>query len=113
MNTRWLNRTVVALILFGLPAASACADGPQTRAVVIGISTYRDAQIRPRGHAEADARALHDFIRDERYVGAPAGNVRLLAGADATREKFLAAIDWLVKESGPDDTALFFFFGQG
>jgi C-terminal peptidase prc len=113
MNMRCLPRFVVALILSGLPIGFARAEAPRTRAVLIGIDRYDDAQIQPRAHAEVDAKALHDLIRDERYGGAPAENVRLLVGADASREKVLAAVDWLVKESKPEDTALFFFFGQG
>src|SRR5262245_12468963 len=113
MNSRWLNPSFVALIVVVLSAGLASGDGPQTRAVVIGISRYVDTTIQPRAHAEDDAKALCEVSRDQRCIGLPAENVRLLTGVDATRDKILAAIDWLAKESDPNDTALFFFFGQG
>src|SRR5262249_48653884 len=72
-----------------------------------GINSFDNAQIQPRTCAEADAKALHDLFRDERHAGAPADSVRLLIGADATREKVLTAIDWLIAMYGQADTALF------
>src|SRR5262249_49085554 len=113
MNMRRLNRYVVALVVFAVSSGLVRGDEAKTRAVIVGISAYRDAQIQSRTLAEADARAIAEIALDQRYVAAPAENVRLLVGPHATREKILAAADWLVNESGPGDIALFFFFGQG
>ena len=50
---------VVLALLLALPAWAAEATS-QTYVVLVGISQYADQQIKPRPHAEADAKALFD-----------------------------------------------------
>lgn len=76
MNSRWMNRIVIALIVTVFPGGFARGDTSRKRAVIVGIGSYRDAFIQPRTHAEADARAVGDLVRDQRYIGAEDWGVR-------------------------------------
>src|SRR5262245_5675938 len=61
-RTRLLSGLFVALVAFapGGPArASEEKSEPHPYVVLVGISQYHDKQIKPRPHAEADAKALY------------------------------------------------------
>jgi C-terminal peptidase prc len=89
--------------------------------VLVGIGKYRDERIKPRQHAEKDARALYDLFTDKDYLGADRKRVRLLLGsADAkrgarraTRANILGALRWLTAEARRGDLVIFAFIGQG
>src|SRR5262245_41626780 len=93
----------------------------EPRAVLIGISEYKDKQIKARPHAEDDIKALYDLLLDKKYLGIKPENVRLLLGkADekrnsqpATRANILDAAKWLASESRVGDLTLFIFVGEG
>jgi len=114
-------RCLVLLLALVLMPAVAPAQGPRVWAVLVGISTYADPQILPRPHAEADAAALYDLLRQPEYLGIDKHQVRLLLGGEdrhrdaqpATRANFLQALEWLQTRAGPDDLALIAFFCQG
>jgi C-terminal peptidase prc len=97
------------------------AKKPRTFAIIVGISEYADKQIKPRPHAEADAKALYDLVTDAKYLGIPAEDARLLLGKEddkrggkkATRAAFLDALKWVAKEACPTDMVLLAFIGQG
>ncbi len=109
------------LTLLLLPTTSLHAGSlvPNTYAVLVGVSTYPDAKIKPRQNAEADAKAFYDMIVAKEYFGADPKNVHLLLsqkGANselATRANIQAALAAVVKKAGPDDLVIFAFFGQG
>jgi C-terminal peptidase prc len=89
--------------------------------VVVGIDKYDDPQIKPRPKAEADARALYNLFTDQKYLGVPAEDARLLLAKDddkgpgkkATRAAFLDALRYVAKEARPTDLVLIAFIGQG
>jgi len=95
------------------------ADTPsQTYVLVVGISDYADKQIKPRPHAEADAKALYELVINKDYLGVSPKNVRLLLGKGkgkeaATRANFLDGLKWLTEEAKPNDLVLISFIGQG
>src|SRR5262245_43456339 len=119
----WLS--LLALIGGLLPApsrASEPTDGaPKTYAVVVGVSDYTDPQIKPRKHAEADAKALYDLLVDPTYRGIPTENVKWLRGkADekrhseaATRAYVIEALKAVTAKANKDDLVLIALIGQG
>ena len=130
--TRALTSCLAGVLLIALAMASpAAADeakaapvpaGKQRAfAVLVGISDYADKQIKPRPHAEADARALYDLFTDPKYQGVAARDVFLLLGKEddkgkgkkATRAALLDALKYVAKEAGPHDLVVFAFIGQG
>ncbi len=112
---------LAALVVLPVRAAEA---PPQPYVVVVGIDKYKDPQILPRTHAEADARAVYDLLRNKDYLGVDADHVRLLLGSaeakggdnqaqPATHANILKALHWAADKARADDPVLFFFFGQG
>src|SRR5579885_582606 len=111
---------VLALVL---PSAVPARADQETRAskayvVVVGIDNYGDKQIKPRKHAEADAKALYELLTDKKYLGVSPENARLLLGSGtgkdkATHANTLDAVKWLVSKAGRDDLAVFAWFGSG
>jgi carboxyl-terminal processing protease len=101
--------------------SDAPSAAPHAYAVVIGISQYGDKQIKPRPHAEADAKALYDVFANKDYLGLDADHARLLLGSDdparksqpATQENILKAVHWVTSKANTDDLVLFVFIGQG
>ena len=122
MTSVFMRGVAVALILAALGAGVTRAEedrqAPRAYVVLVGISEYQDKNIKPRPHAEADAQALYDLLKNKDRLG---GEVRLLLGTKdakrpselATRENILKAVHWAATSAGKDDLVLFAFFGQG
>jgi C-terminal peptidase prc len=111
---------MVASLVAALPVRAA--DKPaHSYAVLIGISEYGDKQVKPRPHAETDAKALYDLITNKDYLGVQPDHVRLLLSTPdakrdsqaATHTNILQALHWVATEAGTDDLVLFAFIGQG
>jgi carboxyl-terminal processing protease len=93
----------------------------QTYVVIVGIDTYKDAQILPRKHAEADAKMLSDVFTNPAHLGVDADHIRLLLGTDdpqrksqpATKENILNALNWVVDRAAKDDLVIFVYIGEG
>src|SRR5262249_6334325 len=92
---------------------------PQTYAVVIGVGQYDDKDIKPRAHAEDDAKALYDVLVNKDYLGVESENARLLLGAKdakgskaATRQNILDAVKWLCETPKAADRVSCVFSGQ-
>ncbi len=125
MLTRWLG----AVLALGLVALPLRADQPQAEqdktsqpyVVLVGISNYADKQIKPRPHAEDDAKALFELLTDKKYLGVDAEHSRLLLGDSskapgsqpATRENILKALRWIAEKPKAGDLVIFGFFGEG
>jgi carboxyl-terminal processing protease len=125
MLIRWLGATL-ALALLALPLRAeqpkAETDKPsQSYVVMVGISNYADKQIKPRPHAEEDAKAVFDLFADKKYLGVDAEHRRLLLGdaaktpgsQPATHENILNALRWIADKAQPNDLVVFGFFGEG
>ncbi|MCI0638356.1 MAG: S41 family peptidase [Gemmataceae bacterium] len=120
MSKRFL---VGLLALFAGWIQSAKADDLPTQAyvVLVGIDKYEDPQIKPRLHAEADAKALYDLFTSKEHLGIDAKGIKLLLGAadekrgsqPATKENILKALTWAQKSARRDDLVVFSFFGNG
>ncbi len=106
----------VALVFLGaLVAHTVRADELTGRpfVVAIGIDQFNDAQIKPRRHAEADAKALVDLFLAKDELGVEKDHVKLLLGKDATRKNILDALHWLEKSAKKDDLVILAIFGEG
>ncbi|MCF8237904.1 MAG: caspase family protein [Saprospiraceae bacterium] len=87
-------------------------DAPTMRAVVIGVSDYRDPGIRPLKYAHLDAQAFADYLRSD-AAGKIQKQIRLLTNADATLASVDDAMNWLKTSSKEGDVALLYFAGHG
>lgn len=102
-------------------AFRAAFGAGQPHVLLIGIGDSKDSQIKPRKHAEDDARALYDLCISKDHLGAPASHVQLLLGKPdrtrpslaATRANILAALGRLAASASRDDLVLIAFLGQG
>lgn len=111
----------LALMVFsGLVVPSVRADELTGKpfVVAVGIDKYQDAQIKPRMHAEADARALADFFIAKDRLGAAKDQVKLLLGSGAgdekaTKDNILKALHWVEKSAKKEDLVIFAIFGNG
>ncbi len=120
MCTRLLGAVLVAGLL-ALPLRAEEAKTPQPYVVLVGISNYADKQIKPRPHAEDDAKALYKVLADKKYLGFDAGHGKLLLGdpakaegsEPATRENILKALRWIADNAKSNDLVVFGFFGEG
>ena len=91
---------------------SKLAEGKRY-ALIIGIGRYRDRRIPPLRYTVADARAMYDVLTDPRHGRFPKGNVRLLLDERATLVNIRKGLNWLVRESGEDDTVVVYYSGHG
>lgn len=117
---------LLALFLFGglaVPAVKADEFTGRPLILAVGIDKFQDAQIKPRLHAEADAKALVDLFLVKESLGANKDRVKLLlgsgpiAGADytekATKENILKSLQWMEKSAAKDDLVILAIFGEG
>jgi carboxyl-terminal processing protease len=122
-KTRLLSAFLTALVVFqtGGPVRAEEKATPQTYVILIGISHYNDKQIKPRPHAEEDAKALYELFTNKEYRGVPEKNIHLLLGSVAegskgqlaTRENILKALHSVDDVAKANDTVLFAFIGEG
>ncbi len=119
--TRWLGTFVAFLVLATAVRAEEVATPPQPYVVIVGISKYKDANIKPRAHGEDDAKALYDLFTDKQYLGVDAKHIRLLLGSEdakrhsqeATRDNILKALQWVSANAKAKDPVIFAFIGNG
>ncbi len=121
MKTRVFFSVVAALVIaVGFQPRASAADQPNGNGkpqgpyvVIVGVGEFKDAAIKPRPTADADAKALHAMLTDPKYLGVAADRAKLLLSADATREAIIKAIDAAVSSTSSDDLLLIAFFGRG
>jgi C-terminal peptidase prc len=102
-------------------AAEEAAAQPQAYIVLVGIDKYTDTAIKPRPHAEDDAKAFYDLFTNKEYLGVKQDHIRLMLGASdekrnsqpATHAGVVKALQWLSDKAGKDDLVIFGFFGVG
>jgi hypothetical protein len=88
---------------------------PRVLALVIGIDRYSDPALTPLRYAEADARAMADFLRSDRSPVLDPDDVRVLLGEDASTRSIRMAIDehLLRNATHPEDMVILYFAGHG
>ncbi len=94
-----------------IPVAPPDFRRPHTFLVSIGLSAYRDQQIRARKFASSDAEMIASYFKS--LGGVPAANVRLLQDRKALRPDIEEAfLDWLPSRVTPDSVVVVYFAGQ-
>ena len=80
--------------------------------MVVGVANYRNVARLPEA-IRNDARDVADVLKSSAYCGYNPSNIRLLLDEDATLAKIKAALDFVAKNSGADDSVIIFFSGHG
>lgn len=120
MRMAALRRCLGTLAALLMLAPLVLAEG-QPYVVIVGMDNYGDKVIKPRAHAEDDAKALYDLFANKAYSKAGADHVKLFLSKkdgdrpseEATRENVLKAAQWAFQSAKEDDTVIFAWFGQG
>lgn len=84
-----------------------------TRAVVVGISDYKDPLIPDLKYADRDAEAFTKWLRAPGGYALPDTCIRFLTNNEATTAQMIIALDWLIEASQPGDQAFIYFSGHG
>ena len=90
----------------------AFAVKPRLYVLAVGVSGYRDADLR-LDYAAKDARDFVDSLKSQDgglYRGVTA---RLLTDAQATKGDILDGLDWILRETTQKDVAMVFLAGHG
>jgi hypothetical protein len=94
-----------------IPMASLEFRRPHTFLVSIGLSAYRDQQIRARKFASTDAELIASYFKS--LGGVPAANVRLLQDRKALRPEIEETfLDWLPSRVTSDSVVIVYFAGH-
>lgn len=127
------GKLAAALAVLGsvLAATARAEDAPSkppagAYVVIVGVGTFdKDATIKPRPTAEADAKAFHKLFTDPKYFppgGPPAKDrIKLLLPTDdaatgakaASHDAIVKAVEEAVNATGKDDLIVLAFFGRG
>ncbi len=114
---KYLLTLIALLTAFCLPEGTLAQvidlDGTTTRAVVIGISDYREPLIPDLRFADRDAQAFADWLRSPQGLALPDSSIRFLANQQATTAQMIVNLDWLIEASKPGDRAFIYFSGHG
>lgn len=89
--------------------------GGRKYALIIGVSRYQNngKGINNLEFADADARALYEFLQQPEAGNFSRDNMLLLANEDATTAKIRAALTSFVSRAEANDVLLIFFSGHG
>lgn len=87
--------------------------GGQTYALLIGISEFQNAQIRPLKYAHEDAALFAAFLQSPRGGGIPAENIATLTNERATTAAIRTAFDTILSRATAKDTVLILIATHG
>jgi PKD repeat protein len=115
-GTHWVTLTVTdndggsasQQIVVTVSEKLVAVDPRAVWAVVVGISDY--AEGNDLDYARADGEAFAAWLVD---ANTPAEHVMTLYDSQATLARVRGALDWLRRNSLPDDLAFFYFAGHG
>lgn len=83
-------------------------------ALIIGISNYKDPNIRKLNYTKADAEGILDILKDPRKVGLKQDNIKVMLDEEATLFNIKKAISgWLYKYADKESTVFVYFAGHG
>ncbi len=85
----------------------------QTRALIIGISDYRDSLIGDLRFANKDAEIFANYLQSEEGGNLPNSNILRMTNQEATLGAIDNALDWLIKETQKGDKVIIYFSGHG
>jgi len=96
---------------FGKPRVDAAGPAGPRRALVIGVSNYKN--VADLQFAAADAEAFAAFLRSPAGGSVPIENIHLRLDSAATRTQILDDLTWLQDASHAGDEAIIYFAGHG
>ncbi|WP_020472111.1 S41 family peptidase [Zavarzinella formosa] len=110
--------------LLGFSSAAMAQDNPaktRTHAVVVGVGSFADKDIKPRATADSDAVNIAKLLTDKSVGGVDPANLTLLLSAVddknnakvGTKEAILKAIGDASAKAGKDDTLVVYLVMQG
>jgi carboxyl-terminal processing protease len=117
--------TFAAAIALFMGATIRAEDKPtaksQTYAVVVGVGTFADKEIKPRPTADEDAKTIAGLLSDKSVGGVPTDHISVFLSAsdekfgakEGTKANILKAIGDAVGKVGKDDTLLIYMVMQG
>ncbi|MEZ4919187.1 MAG: caspase family protein [Saprospiraceae bacterium] len=112
--TVWfLNLFLVAMPLIGVGQIKPMAKKGRTRAVVVGVSQYKNDRIPDLQYADKDAEAFAEYLRSAQGGGVSEADLRVLTNENATCGNLGAELSWLLDESKEGDLAIIYFSGHG
>ena len=96
-------------------AAVSSAFKGRKFALVVGVSKYkyREGGLRDLAYADADARAVRDFLQRGEGGGFAPGDILLLENEQATTESLRAALNGFLPKAGAGDLLFIFLAGHG
>lgn len=87
--------------------------GGKTYALLIGISSFQNAQIRPLRYAHEDALLFEKFLRSPRGGGLNADDITLLTDRQATTAAIKASFETILKKATSKDTVVLLLATHG
>ncbi|NGZ96865.1 MAG: hypothetical protein CV089_12210 [Nitrospira sp. WS110] len=94
-----------------VPTQSSGVRQLETSIISIGLSSYRDGQIRSGKYASRDAETVAKYF--ETFGGVPASNIHLLTDRKATHSQIEKAfLEWLPTRPMKDGIVIVYFSGQ-
>ena len=93
------------------PIENATTNGGDTKAVIVGVSDYKN--IQKLTYAHTDAQAFYNFLTSSAGGKVQPNNIKLLLNDKATAGQIFAALDWLLETTKEGETVIFYFSGHG
>ncbi|MDX2133753.1 MAG: tetratricopeptide repeat protein [Saprospiraceae bacterium] len=119
MKTALLSLLTLPLWVFGqtekgvAPMRNTSSGNTQTRAVVIGISDYQDAQIPDLRFADRDAEAFANFLRSPAGGSLEQERLQVLLNQNATAGRVAEAFDALLEQTKEGEQVVIYYSGHG
>jgi len=111
-NTHGNSEVATARLYWG-----ARSEGPPQavlNVLAIGISKYSEkSSVKPLLFPAKDARDVAKLLQRQKGGLYKEVNVEILEDQQATRDAILDKLEWLEKQTGPDDVAVLFLAGHG
>lgn len=85
----------------------------KTYAVVIGIASYENKNIRQLVYSDKDAQLFAQWLQSSSGGNVPLSNIRILLNEQATIAAIYNALDWLKEQCNEGDEVYFYFSGHG
>jgi len=108
---------ILSCLLVGLTAGAqgmrSLKKKGTTRAVIVGISDYQDAEIKDLRYAHQDAALFADFLKSKSGGQLGDQQLKVLVNDQATMAGIQSALKWLLENSRPGDQAILYFAGHG
>jgi hypothetical protein len=97
----------------GAKKQRVAGSGPQTWAVVVGVSEYKNPGIPSLKYADKDAESIANFLRRPEGGGIPNDHMKMLLNKDATLSNVRDALIMFLNQAIDMDLVMIYFAGHG